>query len=88
VSPLAANELAAQRAFDQRALVVAIRELAHQAETVTRNRRRLREPLDDLPEATWQLHVGKYRVFYEVVEGRIARVLRVIIKQGTTAESL
>jgi mRNA-degrading endonuclease RelE of RelBE toxin-antitoxin system len=88
VSPLAAEELAALRAFDQRAVVEAIRRLVHEAETATRNRKQLREPVGELPDGTWQIRVGSHRVFYEVVESRIARILRVIIKQRTTAESL
>jgi mRNA-degrading endonuclease RelE of RelBE toxin-antitoxin system len=87
-SERAAAELAEARAFEQRMIVAAIRVLRHQAEVPTQNRKRLRAPLDELPEASWQLRVGKYRVLYEVLGGRTVRVLRVIIKAGTTAESL
>lgn len=88
VSEAAAEELATLRVFDQRRVVAAIRQLVNHAETATRNRRPLRAPVGALPEGTWQLRVGNYRVFYELVDGRIARVLRVILKRWTTEESL
>ena len=88
ISNRAIDELEQFRPFDRRPVVNAIRMLAHQAETVTRNRRPLREPLDDLPAAVWELRIGKHRVFYEIRDRATVRVLRVIIKAGTTAESL
>jgi mRNA-degrading endonuclease RelE of RelBE toxin-antitoxin system len=80
-------ELTDIQAFYRRPVVQAIRLLAHLAETETRNRKPLAEPLDLLPDATWECRVGVFRVLYRVEE-RTARVLRVIIKSGTTGESL
>jgi hypothetical protein len=69
-------------------IVEAIRGLSDQAEAITRNRRPLREALEGLPMPVWQLRVGRHRVFYEIIAPATVRILRVIIKQGTTAESL
>ena len=88
VSEEAAAELAELRAFDQRRIVQAIRELANQADVRTRNRRPLREPVGELPRVTWQVRVDKHRIFYEIRDEGTVRVLRVIIKRGTTEESL
>lgn len=80
-------ELAAIPVFHRRQIVQAIRELEHRAETVTRNRKPLDEPLDLSPDATWEVRAASFRVFYRVDE-RTVRVLRVIMKTGTTEESL
>ena len=88
ISARAADELGRLRAFDQRPIVQSIRDLAHQAEVATRNRKRLVEPLERIPAATWELRVGRHRVFYEIRAPGTVRVLPVIIKDGTTVESL
>lgn len=88
ISASAADELACLRAFDQRPIVQAIRRLADQAEVATKNRKPLREPLHQLPDATWEIRVGNHRVFYEIREEGTVRILRVIIKSGTTEGSL
>jgi mRNA-degrading endonuclease RelE of RelBE toxin-antitoxin system len=75
------------RAFDRPPIRRAVAALEHQALTETINRKPLREPLSTLPEATWQLRVGRYRVLFQV-EGGTVWVLRVILKTGTTGESL
>jgi plasmid stabilization system protein ParE len=75
-------------AFDQRPIVQAIRRLADQAEVATKNRKPLREPLHQLRDATWEIRVGNHRVFYEIREEGTVRILRVIIKSGTTEGSL
>ena len=50
-------------AFERKIIVTGIREqLADQPDLETKNRK----PLRDNPIATWELRVGKYRVFYEV----------------------
>jgi len=46
----------------------------------------LREPLDDLRQAEWNVRVGDYRVLYCVVEGPTVQVLRVILKGTSTLE--
>jgi len=75
--------------FRRGPLFAAIDELRAQAEFATRNRKPLAEPIEDLPDATWEIRVGDYRVFYRVIESRIVQVLRVILKgTSTTAEAV
>jgi mRNA-degrading endonuclease RelE of RelBE toxin-antitoxin system len=63
--------------------------LAHQAETETRNRKRLAKKLGALTEAEWNLRIGDLRALYRIVDGRIVRILRVIIKgTATTGDAL
>jgi mRNA-degrading endonuclease RelE of RelBE toxin-antitoxin system len=88
ISEDANTELEHLRAFDRRPIVQAIRGLSRDAEIATRNRKPLRVPLSELPDATWELRVGKHRILYEVRNPATVRILRVIIKRGTTAESL
>ena len=88
ISELANDELEELRPFDRRPIVQALRLLSHQAETETRNRKRLRRPVEGLPRDTWQIRIGVHRVLYEVRAHATVRVLRVIIKTGTTGESL
>ena len=81
-------ELRGLRPFDARPLYRAIEDLRWHAETVTRNRKPLREPLEELPEASWEVRVGMYRVLYKIV-GLTVGVLRVILKDHeTTSEAL
>ena len=84
---LAAIELDQLRAFDRPPIRRTVDTLEHQALTETINRKPLREPLSALPHATWEVRVGRHRVLYRV-DGRTVRVLRVILKTGTTGESL
>ncbi len=52
-------------AAERKTVVSEIRiQLAHEPTVETRNRKKLR----DNPLATWELRVGRYRVFYEVDE--------------------
>ena len=88
ISQHANQELEALRPFDRRPVVAAIRTLYHQAEVPARNRKPLRSPVEGLPMPAWQLRVGRHRVFCEVVPPATVHILRVIIKEGTTAESL
>ena len=50
-----------------------MRILATEAETESKKRKRLRPN----PLAPWELRLGKYRVFYEVVEGSKVRALAI-----------
>lgn len=98
--PEAEAEVDALRSFDARSILAAVRELSHQAEQETRNRKPLGEPVDGLPEGSWEIRVGEHRVFYEVLPGdpgapsgstspKIAHVLRVILKgRQTTQEAV
>jgi hypothetical protein len=87
------------RPFDARPIFAALAEIRHQADVETRNRKPLREPLEELPDASWEVRVGEFRVFYrisgealgaeQVGVGKTARILRVIFKgRSTTAEAL
>jgi mRNA-degrading endonuclease RelE of RelBE toxin-antitoxin system len=84
---LAAVELDQLRAFDRPSIRRAVDALEHQALTETINRKPLRKPLSALPDATWEVRVDRHRVLYRV-DGGTVRVLRVILKTGTTGESL
>jgi hypothetical protein len=84
---LAAIELDQLHAFDRPPIRRAVDVLEHQALTETINRKPLRERLLALPDATWEVRVGRHRVLYRV-DGGTARILRVILKAGTTGESL
>jgi mRNA-degrading endonuclease RelE of RelBE toxin-antitoxin system len=62
--------------------------LITEPEVQTRHRKPLREPLADLPEATWQLAVEDMRVLYRVEEEAV-RILAVILKgRLATAEAV
>jgi mRNA-degrading endonuclease RelE of RelBE toxin-antitoxin system len=85
--PRAAIELDRLRAFERPPIRRTVAALEHQAVTETINRKPLREPLSALPEATWEVRVDRHRVLYRV-DGGTVRILRVILKIGTTGESL
>ena len=86
-SRFAVDELEALRAFDRPRIRRAVDELADRADVETTNRKPLREPLQLLPEATWEVRIGPHRVLYRFDTGTVV-VLRVILKRGTTEESL
>jgi mRNA-degrading endonuclease RelE of RelBE toxin-antitoxin system len=63
VSEEAKGDLFYYTAFERKIIVSEIRkQLTHQPHIETKNRK----PLRDNPIASWELRVGKYRVFYEV----------------------
>jgi Txe/YoeB family toxin of Txe-Axe toxin-antitoxin module len=76
------------KVFERRPVMQAAEELAHEAETETQNRKPLREPLEELPEATWEVRIqAKHRLLYcvyRVEEGeneqKTVEILRAIIK--------
>ncbi|HMF39478.1 MAG TPA: hypothetical protein VKQ32_02230 [Polyangia bacterium] len=73
-------ELAGVSAFLRRIIVDAVgRQLRHEAEIETRNRKPLREPLQELPQASWELRVRDHRVLYWIPAVRTVAVLRVIL---------
>ena len=60
--------------FDQRIIVKAIlKYLQVDANIETRKRKRLRPN----PIGPWELRIGNYRIFYEVTESQIVKVLAV-----------
>jgi len=63
VTQEARDDLSYYTAFKRKIIVSGIREqLTHHPHVETKNRK----PLRDNPLASWELRVGKYRVFYEV----------------------
>jgi len=70
--------------FRRGPIFAAIEQLQAQAEFQTRNRKPLVEPLEILPDATWEVRVGEHRVFYRIDLGQTVDILRVILKGGTT----
>jgi len=82
----ASADLLALPAFWQRRVATAVEYLVHGAETATRQRKRLDKILPGLEDAEWNMRVGDFRVLYRVVDGRIARILRVILKGTATTE--
>ena len=66
-------DLAHYAAFERKVIVSDIRkQLTDQPDLETKNRKSLREN----PIATWELRVGKYRVFYEV--DRASQVVSIV----------
>ena len=66
-------DLANYAAFERKIIASDIREqLVDQPDLETKNRKSLREN----PIATWELRVGKYRVFYEV--DRAAQLVSIV----------
>jgi mRNA-degrading endonuclease RelE of RelBE toxin-antitoxin system len=81
----AMEELSGLRAFKRRIVVATVEEqLRDQAETETNHRKPLREPVDELPDGSWELRIGDLRVFYWIANPGTAVVLRVIIKGNAT----
>jgi mRNA-degrading endonuclease RelE of RelBE toxin-antitoxin system len=79
LAPETIEHLKALDAGDRARVFDAIRtQLLHQPTVVTRHRK----PLEANPLATWELRVGRLRVFYDVHEGRtpIVEVLAVGVK--------
>ncbi len=66
-------DLSYYTAFERKIIVSEIREqLTYQPHVETKNRK----PSRDNPIASWELRVGKYRVFYEVDE--MARTVSIV----------
>jgi mRNA-degrading endonuclease RelE of RelBE toxin-antitoxin system len=72
--------------FARGRVAAAVAQLLHQAEIETRNRKRLKKRLGALAEAEWNLRIGEVRVLYRIVDGRIVRILRVILKGTATTD--
>jgi len=74
-------------AYDAVVVRSAVVLLANQAETESRNRKRLSAPVTWCPEAVWQLRVGNYRVLYRVDQDMV-RILRLTFKGRMTTEEM
>jgi mRNA-degrading endonuclease RelE of RelBE toxin-antitoxin system len=67
-SPDARDHLRGLKKRDQQTVVDAIADqLAHQPDRPTSHRK----PLDTNPIAPWELRVGDFRVFYDIIEHKI-----------------
>lgn len=90
-SEKAKADLRRLRGFYRPPILAAVAMLVHQAETDTRNRKRLRSGQDlppEYPDPTWEIRVGPHRVLY-AVESETARILGVKLKGTlTTGEIL
>jgi mRNA-degrading endonuclease RelE of RelBE toxin-antitoxin system len=84
--PRAERDVDELRVFDARQIVAAIGDLQYEAETRTRQRKPLRNVIPSVPDASWEVRVGEYRVFYEVRKDQTVRVLRVILKGRRTTD--
>jgi hypothetical protein len=88
-------EVMALKVFVRRPVMRAADELAFQAEVETRNRKPLRQPIADLPDATWEVRIlSKYRLLYGIyragegeMQQRTVEILRAIIKKTETTDS-
>lgn len=90
----AADDLERLRAYDRKRLLDRIEEqLSHQPLEETRNRKPiygLRPPWEH-EEPVWELRIGRYRVFYDVLESAtlvIVRAIRYKPPHRTTEEIL
>jgi plasmid stabilization system protein ParE len=84
-------ELAALRPFLRRIVLAAAEsQLRYQPDVETRNRKPLREPLPEVPDAAWELRIrGAHRLLYRIADASTVRVLRVILKgPDTLAEAV
>jgi mRNA-degrading endonuclease RelE of RelBE toxin-antitoxin system len=83
-TPTAAGHIRAYRKFEQKTILDAVeQQLQHDPATETRNRRRLRE--NELSD--WELRVGDFRVFYDVIvedDRRLVKVKAVGHKEHNT----
>jgi Txe/YoeB family toxin of Txe-Axe toxin-antitoxin module len=87
-------EVNSLKVFERRPVMRAVDELAYQAEVETRNRKLLREPIADLPDATWEVRIrSRHRLLYAVyrvteleTQQRTVEILRAIIKDTETTE--
>jgi Txe/YoeB family toxin of Txe-Axe toxin-antitoxin module len=74
------------RPFERKIIVETVeRQLRDQPDIETRNRKPLREPLRELPDASWELRIqGEHRALYRIADPSTVRVLRVILKGTAT----
>ena len=78
-------ELAGFSAFLRRIIVDAVEnQLRHEPDVETRNRKPLREPLPEVPEAAWELRIREHRALYRIPNAGTVRILRVILKGAGT----
>jgi mRNA-degrading endonuclease RelE of RelBE toxin-antitoxin system len=79
VTESANDDLSVYTAFERKTIASAIRaQLTYQPMIETRQRKKLR----DNPVASWELRIGKYRVFYEIDEmSRKVTIIAIVHKE-------
>ena len=78
LTPSAEGDLDYFRRFEQRLIVDAFkRYLRNDAEVESQHRKQLR----DNPLAPWELRLGKYRVFYEIANASIVKIIAIGYKE-------
>jgi mRNA-degrading endonuclease RelE of RelBE toxin-antitoxin system len=92
IVPSALEELKGIRAFDRKRIVQAIEEqLMHEPTVATKNRKMLPDLAPPFPceLPIWELRVGDFRVFYDVVEQAVfVRAVRRKPPHQTTEDTL
>jgi mRNA-degrading endonuclease RelE of RelBE toxin-antitoxin system len=74
LTPRAEADLDYFRRFEQRTIVDAVRRfLRNDADLESQHRKRLRPN----PVSPWELRIGKYRVFYDVVDGTTVKSIAI-----------
>lgn len=74
LTPRAEADLGYFRRFEQRTIVDAVRRfLRNDADIESQHRKRLRPN----PLSPWELRIGKYRVFYDVVDGTTVKIIAI-----------
>jgi len=90
IAESAKREMRAMRAFDRARVIAAIESQLSEEPTVeTTNRKRL-APVEGDVAPLWELRVGDWRVFYDVIEAEVLVVVLRIVRKGrkTTGEVL
>jgi mRNA-degrading endonuclease RelE of RelBE toxin-antitoxin system len=86
--PVAEAERDELRPYDQRRIMSAVALLAHQAETIAKNRKPL-EGIPEYPSPLWEVRVGEHRVLYHVEAlDKTVLVLGVRLKGRLTTEEI
>ena len=86
-SPDARDDLKRLPAFHRPTIVTAVEALELLATSPSRHRKPLLARLELLPEASWEVRVGTWRVLYRLDDARTVTVLRVILKGTVTTEA-
>jgi len=74
LTPRAEADLGYFKRFEQRAIIDAVRRfLMNDADVESQHRKKLRPNL----LSPWELRIGKYRVFYDVVEATTVKIIAI-----------
>ena len=88
IDPEAEAELAALRPYDQVVILDAIEtSLRHEPTRISRNRKLVvPSKLSEEIGFTWELRIGAFRVFYDVLPPKLVVVIRIVRKGSQTME--